>query len=269
MVPMRLRRTAVHLCYLAGFLLCPGGVASAAELTASELAAALGAAAQDGNSVARARFKIQPEDGGAPAVLQVQIKSRRTPERSEAAYAVLWPADRKGEAFVVRQDMGSVPVGFSVTLPDRENRLDPQRLQEGAFGSDLSYRDAVENFFLWSGQALAGRENEGKVDCIILESKPGAKDSSAYSRVRSWIDPRRMIAMRVEKFDRQGRLACRIDTTQVAKDDIGRHVPAALTVRRTGSGTVTEIEGSNLRHDARIQDADFTREGLPAVTGSR
>lgn len=269
MESMRFRTVSVHILYLAGFLLSSGGGAGAAELTASELAASLGAAAQDGNSVARARFKIQPEAGGAPVVLQVQIKSRRTTNKSEAAYSVLWPADRKGEAFVVRQDSGKAPEGFSFTPPDRENRLDPQRLQEGAFGSDLSYRDAVENFFLWSGQSLAGRENVGKVDCIILESKPGANDSSAYSRVRSWIDPRRMIAMRVEKFDRQGRPACRIDTTQVAKDDIGRHVPAAMTIRRAGSGTVTEIEGSNLRHDAKLQDTDFTQAGFSAVSGSR
>ena len=185
MEPMRFRTVAVHILYLAGFLLSPGARVGAAELTAAELAASLGAAAQDGNSVARARFKIQPEMGGAPVVLQVQIKSRRTADKSEAAYSVLWPADRKGEAFVVRQDAGKVPEGFSFAPPDRESRLDAQRLQEGAFGSDISYRDAVENFFLWSGQSLAGRENAGKVDCIILESRPGAKDSSAYGRVRS------------------------------------------------------------------------------------
>lgn len=266
---MRSCRLPAFVLSIAGALCFAWDSVPAAEMTASELAAALGAAAQDGNSVARARLKIQPEEGGAPVVLQLQIKSRRTPEKSEAAYAVLWPAGRKGEAFVVRQERSGAPEGFSFAPPDRESRLDPPRLREGAFGSDLAYQDSIENFFLWSGQSLAGREHEGKVDCVILESKPGTKDSSPYGRVRSWIDPRRMIALRVEKFDKQGRLACRIDTTQVAKDDIGRHVPASLTIRRTGSGTVTEIEGSNIRHDAGLQDADFTPAGLTAVNAGR
>jgi hypothetical protein len=238
----------------------------AAGLTAKELAAALGAAAQDGDSVARIRLKTQPEEGGEGTVLQVQVRSRRTPASSAVVYTVLWPAPRKGEGFLLKQDHGGAVGGTAFVPPDRETKIDAARAREPLLGSDLTYQDVIENFFLWGDQALAGRENVGKVECVILDSKPGAGASSSYGRVRSWIDPRRMIALRVEKFDRQGRLASRIETAQVARDDIGRHVPAALTVRRTGSGTVTEIEGSNLRHDAGLTDADFT---APALRGAR
>jgi hypothetical protein len=78
---------------------------------------------------------------------------------------------------------------------------------------------------------------------------------SIYGKVRSWIDPDRMVTMRVEKYDKAGQLARRIETTQVAKDDRGRHVPAGMSVK--AGGKVTEIDGVNIRHDVTHSDADF------------
>ncbi|MFV1994191.1 MAG: outer membrane lipoprotein-sorting protein, partial [Verrucomicrobiales bacterium] len=94
------------------------------------------------------------------------------------------------------------------------------------------------------------------------ESKPGSKDPSPYGMVRSWIDPRKMVAMRVEKFNKSGRLARRIDTTRVYKDDRKQYIPASLDVRRSGGASVTEIEGSNIRHDVTYTDWDFTAKAL-------
>lgn len=259
-----IRRPAL-LLGIALALPCLAARGQSAELSAKELASALGKAAQDGESVARVRFKIQPEAGGEAKVLQLQIKSRRAPAASAAVYSILWPADRKNEAVLLKQARGAAASGVRFVPPDTETRIDAAAMSQPIFASDLAYQDVIENFFLWADQALAGREHLGKVDCVILDSKPGAGDVSPYGRVRSWIDVRRMVALRVEKFDKQGRPACRIDTTQVAKDDIGRNVPAAMTVRRTGSGSVTEVEGSNIRHDAKLSEADFTPQGLRAA----
>ncbi len=68
------------------------------------------------------------------------------------------------------------------------------------------------------------------------------------ARVRSWIDVKRLVPLRVEKYFESGQLARRIDTTRVAKDDTDRPVAASLMVRRPGQDSVTEIEGS--RHPA-------------------
>ena len=79
---------------------------------------------------------------------------------------------------------------------------------------------------------------------------------SIYGKVRSWIDPERMITMRVEKLDKSGRVVRRVETTQVAKDDTGRHVPAGMTVQ--AGGKTTEIDGSNIRHDVTHAESDFS-----------
>ena len=217
-------------------------------LSSSALASKMAAAVQDGSATARVRMKSA--DG---TVLQVQIKSRRGEARAEVAYEVLWPADRKGESFVLRQSAGNQPEGDTFNPPDQRASLARPQLGDGVFGTELSYLDTIENFFLWPDQQTAGREVVDRVDCVILESNT---PRGAEGRVRSWIDPRKMVVMRVEKYDAGGRLLRTITTTQVAKDDIGRYVSAGLKVTQS-SGATTDIDGSNIRHDVKLTDADF------------
>ena len=223
-----------------------------AALTAPQLAERLAAAVEDGDATARARFKT-----GSGEVLQVQIKSRRGPARSAVVYEVLWPAERKGETVILRRSGGGAPEGWIKSASCEPKRIEPAQFMDGIFGSELAARDALENFFRWGTQALAGQERVGNTDCVILESRPGGRDSTSYGKVRSWIDPRRMIALRVEKHDRSGRLVRRIETTQVAKDDRGRHVPAGLEITQAGRPGATEISGSGIRHDVRHEDSVF------------
>lgn len=260
-----MRRYFNRLAPFLAFLMCAAAprplAAAEAVLTAQELAAKLGAAIQDGDSVARVRLTRSPASSGEPAVLQVQIKSRRNPGGSSAvAYQILWPTERKGEAFVVSDKRP----GAAFVPPDKRTRIDSARMADPVFGTDLACQDTVENFFLWEKQSLAGTETVRNSECAILESKPGAGDSTPYGKVRSWIDLQRMAPARVEKFDRSGRLVRRIETTQWTKDDIGRSVPASMTVQRTGSGATTEIEGSSLRHDIKLSDRDFDPASLGA-----
>ena len=249
---------------LLGISLCLASASAqdAATPSAADLASQLGAAVQDGNSAARLRLKIESASGGEKTVLQVQIKARRSEGNAEVLYQVLWPNDRKGESFVLRQKRGQSPEGHSFLPPATLTKLDRSKMSGAVFGGDLAYQDVIENFFLWSKQAITGNEKVDRVDCVILESKPGSGDSSPYSKVVSWIDLRKMVAMRVEKYDASGKVLRRIETTQVAKDDRGRHIPAGFIVHGAGGSSSTEIDGSNIRHDVNYTDADFTTQAL-------
>lgn len=224
--------------------------------SAADLATSLAAAVQDGDSIVRAKFKTVTPGAAEPAQLQVQIKARRTKSSAEVAYQVLWPSERKGETVVLRQSPGGAPEGGSLIPPDSRRKLGRAQASDSLLGTALSLQDAVENFFLWPGQALAGSEKIGAAECLILDSKPSPADPTPYGRVRSWVDPRKMLPLRIEKFGRDGKLLRRIETTLTARDDLGRPVPAAMTVIGPG-GSVTEIDGSNIRHDVTLQDADF------------
>lgn len=237
-----------------------------------DLASRLSAALQDGSSKVLLKLEKKASGGGGDIKLQLRILARRTQAATEIIYQVLYPKDRKGESFLLRKPSGQAANGMLFTPPDSLSPITSSQMQDGIFGSDLSYADLVENFFSWSGQEIVGTETVDRIPCQILESKPGKGDHSSYARVRSWIDTKRLVPMRVEKYFASGKLARRIDTTRVAEDDTDRRLPASLIVRRPGQETVTEIEGSRSQHDVIYKDADFMPEALRSLnttTGSQ
>ena len=226
-------------------------------MSASELAGRLSAKQQDGSSYIRLRM----------GSLQIQIKSRASRASTELVYQVLLPKERKGEAVLLRRTGGRLS-GALFTPPETVRTLTPAQLAEPLFGSELSYEDVIDNFFAWDQQAIAGNEVVDRVNCTILESKPSKGERSSYSSVRTWVDTRRLVPLRVEKYGAPGRVVRRIETTRVVTDDKGRAIPANITVRGS-RGTTTEIDGSRLKHGVSFSDAEFTPQGLQAVSVPR
>jgi hypothetical protein len=237
--------------------------------SARDLAAGLAALQQDGASYVRLRLEVKQPGDTVKETLQLQIKERRTKTATDLVYQVLWPKERKGESVLLHQVDGRPPAGSLFIPPDKLRSLTASQMNEALFGSDLSYQDAVENFFAWENQAVAGTEVLNGVSCTILESRPGRGESSPYARVRSWIDLRRRVPLRVEKYLPSGQLARRIDTTRVVTDDKGRSIPADLTVRGSQGGSLTTLDGSRIKHDVVYSDREFTPEGLSEISAPR
>jgi hypothetical protein len=247
---------------LGAALFVSSAIAQDAVPAAKDLAAQLNHHIQDGSSLVRLKMEVRQPAASGKMVLQLQVKSQRSKGSTDLVYHILWPKERKGEGFLLRKSGDRAPTGSVFTLPDSLVALTASTMKDGIFGSDLSYGDLVENFFAWGNQAIVGTETVDRVPCQILESKPGGSDRSGYSKVRSWIDTKRMVPLRVEKFSDSGKLLKRIDTTKVAKDDTGRSVAASFSIQRPGQDSITEIEGSNIKHDVTFKPADFTTEGL-------
>ena len=233
---------------------------SPSPMTANDLASELSAFRQNGVSYVRLRMEIR---GATKETLQLQIKERRTKGSSEVVYQVLYPKERKGESVLLRK-IGDGPASGSVFVPP--NTLRPiDDLKEPLLGSDLSYEDVIDNFFAWNQQALVGTEGVDGVKCRILESKPGKGEHSIYGSVRSWIDVRRLVPLRVEKHDSSGQLLRRIDTIDVVAD-AGHQIPATLVVSGTREDSSTRLAGSRIRHDVTYTDRDFTTEGIKEIS---
>ena len=236
-------------------------------MSASELASRLSAKQQDGNSIVRLRMETS---GAAKSTLQLQIKSRATRAGTDLVYQVLWPKERKGESVLLRKSGNRAPTGAIYAPSGAVRPLNAGQMDDRLFGSALSYEDAIENFFAWDQQAIVGTEVVDRVTCQILESKPGKSGHSSYSSVRTWVDTRRLVPLRVEKYAGSGRPARRIETTRVVTDDAGRAIPANLTISG-GGDAVTELDGSRIKHGVTFSEDEFTFEGLqkaPAARGS-
>lgn len=238
----------------------PAAETEPSTLSAQDLAARMSAARQ-GNAVIRARLEVRSPDDGK-RVFQLQIKERRTATAADLIYLVQWPKEQKGEAVILHQDSGGAARGAVVVPSAPPRTLEASQMDGGLFGSDLSYLDAIENFFAWKDQAITGSEAVDGVECQILESKPGKSGISTYARVRSWIDVRRLVPMRIEKYSAAGQVVRRIETTYVGRDQRDRFIPAKLTIRNPSKDSITEFDGARIEQGMQFTDRDFSPETI-------
>jgi hypothetical protein len=246
---------AAGLCFIS----IRGAEPAPPAMSAAELADQLDAVSQ-GSALIRTKLEVRSLEG-AKRVLQLQIKQRRTKTTTDLVYQVLWPDEHKGEAVILHQVQRAAK--GSIIVPQQPVRaIKASQMNEGLFDSDLSYQDAVENFFAWKKQALVGSETINGVNCQILESKPDSSSVSIYAKVRSWIDPQRFVPMRIEKYSSSGELVRRIDVTRVARDEKHHPIPASLTVHGPRKNSVTEFNGARIDQDVQFTDADFTAAGV-------
>ena len=218
-------------------------------------------AVRQGNAMIRAKLEMRAADG-SKQVLQLQIKERRTPTSTDLLYQVQWPKERSGEVVILHQDSGGAPRGTVIAPPAAARALGASQMDGGLFGSDLSYQDAIENFFAWNDQAITGSEVIDGVECQILESKPGKSGISIYAKVRSWVDTKRLVPLRIEKYSAAGQLMRRIDTTYVARDQHDRFIPGRLTVRNPSKNSITEFDGARIEQGMQFTDRDFAPETI-------
>ena len=234
----------------------------APAMSAKDLAARLAALQQDGASYVRLRLDAT---GATKIALQIQIKQRRTKTASEIIYQILWPKERKGEGVLLRKIGDRPATGTIFRPPDTVRALDADQMKEPLFGSDLTCEDIIENFFTWDNQAIVGAETVDRVNCQVLESKPGKGQRFSYASVRTWVDTRRTVPMRVEKYSASGELLRRIDSTRIVSED-HRHIPANLSVSGRRKDSITELDGSRIVHDVAFTDRDFTPDALRELT---
>jgi len=260
MKPFRIVSRPVAFAFISLTLaFSPRAAESPSPMTGNDLASRLSVLRQDGASYVRLRMEIK---GATKETLQLQIKERRRKDSSEVVYQVLYPKERKGESVLLRK-IGKGPASGSVFVPPNTQRpIDD--LKEPLLGSDLSYEDVVEDFFAWGQQAIVGTEKVDGVNCPILESKPGKGERSVYGSVRSWIDVRRLVPLRVEKYASSGQLLRRIATRRVVAD-AGHHIPADLTVGGARPDSSTLLDGSRISHNVAYTDSDFTVDGLKEI----
>jgi hypothetical protein len=70
--------------------------------------------------------------------------------------------------------------------------------------------------------------------------------------VRSWIDPVRLVPLRLEKYSSSGELVRRIDITRLTKDE-NRWIPATIVVHGPRKNTVTEFKRRADRSGRKLQ----------------
>lgn len=202
------------------------------------------------------RVRMQKTNG---ETFQLQIKSRVSRDSSDVVYQILFPKERKGEAVLLHRSEEKF-TGTMFTPPNSVKPIGSGQINQPLFGSDLSYEDIIDSPYRWNRQAIVATEVIDGTSCQVLESKPGKEHRSSYSSVKTWVDARRLVPLRIEKYDATGKMVQRINTTRILLDG-NESLPADLKVYGP-NGTVTEITGSRIKRNVNYADAEFTPEGL-------
>ena len=224
---------------------------ASADDTGSQLAAKL-RAKETGSTLVRIRMQAGSQ------ILQVQIKSRVSASASDIVYQILFPKERKGESVLLHRS-GNKFTATSFTPPNTIKQLGGAEMNQALLGTDLSYEDIIDSPFALNQQAIVGTQDIDRFSCQILESKPG-NHASSYASVKTWVDPKRMVPLQIEKYDSSGKVLRRINITRMLLDG-GDSLPADLEVSGPG-GSVTHITGSSIKRGLNYGDIEFTPENL-------
>jgi outer membrane lipoprotein-sorting protein len=209
----------------------------------------------------RVRSKLIVTTPDHREVKQLLIKSRSDGKNTDTLYQVLWPAEFRGQALLVKKKNGGSVSGFLFEPPNTVKKLSSSLLAQPFFGSDLLIEDLAEDFLEWSSQKVVGEEPLKDKMCQIVESRPAAGASTSYALVKTWISPQLALPLRVEKYGKGGRLIRRINAEGLMK--IADHWTAStIIVESDRVGSQTRLEGSKSDHDLSLPAADFTIEGI-------
>jgi uncharacterized protein len=131
------------------------------------------------------------------------------------------PADIKGSGVL------------TIEHPDRENdqwlylpayhatrRISPANRGDRYMGTDFLYEDIMREKIEEYRYRTSGEDTLGGARCIVLEAVAAAEQlvrETAYSKKLLWVDPTRDLVLRVDYYDRDGRLFKRLIVAEVEK----------------------------------------------------
>lgn len=188
----------IGLCFL--FFELGSGVVHADE--ASELAQKV-YARPNGRDLTTVGRMVLTEKGHAPRIREL-ITYRLEKSKGETANLIrfLDPEDIAGTG-LLSLDKANGKSGQWLYLPalDRVRRISGERKGGRFVGSDLYYEDLQERKPSEDRHRMVGNETINGVACDMLESTPVDPDSSVYRKRVSWIDPKTLMALRVDFFE--------------------------------------------------------------------
>ncbi len=264
------------------------GPGAAAVLVAATLA--LGSLPQDAQAQAPSATEIMQKNRvvdkvpGSRSKQTMTLKNRQGQERRRESASVTRlqangldnqrltrfqaPADVSGTAILLVEH-AAADDDMWIYLPalKKVRRLVASNKKDSFAGTDFSYGDvigyAVE---AWKHQ-LAGEETVGSEPCYVIESTPASdavRDSTGYSRRRSWISKARYTTVKFEAWDAEGQLLKRAEFAQFREVAKERWIAMSLKATNLQSGHQTEIAFSDYVVDEGVAADRFTTRALEA-----
>lgn len=146
---------------------------------------------------------VLTEKGHAPRIREL-ITYRLEKSKGETANLIRFtdPEDIAGTGLLsLDKANGKSEQWLYLPALDRVRRISGDRKGGRFVGSDLYYEDLQERKPSEDRHRLIGNETINGVVCDVLESTPIDPDSSVYRKRVSWVDPKTLMALRVDFYE--------------------------------------------------------------------
>lgn len=172
------------------------------------------------------------------------------------------PPDVRGASLLLLDRDGASEVFMASPEFPEPKRVTTTNRGGALFGTDISFEDLewLEGLRLPDISERKADSKEGLREVYVVESVP---ENSAYGRVVSYVDKDSCLPLRLELFDKGGRL--RKEMTSDPRSHIphdGRWVAHEMLIRDVRDLTSTHFMVDTHKQDVLLADGLFTPEGL-------
>ena len=258
----RLPRVAFALALVAGALTMPGA-ARADGPSADEIAKKTlehDTFGFEGTQI-KARLVLFEADGRSQERAFEGISKKGADSLIRSVIRFTGPANIAGTSFLMVQHQGA-PDEQHIYLPRMKStrRIGGTGEREGSFmGSDFSYADLERKDLREATYARLPDEAIGKDGCFHIEAVP--KTASSYGKLSLWIRQKDFLPLRVQMFDKDGKLLKTTFTKRI-KDIDGKPVVVETHTENAQTSHKTDLVIDEIQFKPDLSDALFTPAAL-------
>jgi hypothetical protein len=179
------------------------------------LFAAAGHAEPDAEAILAAA-RVNPLGANVTLKAQLRTGSVTTPFRIVVDGAVRYQFDSPEQELILElKDDASV---LSERTGGKASPVRPARFDNSVRGTGITYEDLALRFLYWRHPKILGEETVRSRKAWKIELQSG-RDSSQYGVARLWVDQESGALLRIEGYNRDGRLLRRFEVVSAQKID--------------------------------------------------
>ncbi|WP_332740788.1 outer membrane lipoprotein-sorting protein [Hydrogenophaga sp.] len=202
---------------------------------------------------------------GKPARIRGMVVFRASAAGGQVSTLIRFtdPADIQGTGLLTIDGADGMSNQW-IYLPamQRVRRVDSNRKGGRFVNSDYYFEDLRDRKPTMDAHRLLGRERVGDTDCEMLESVPVDASNSVYVRRVSWIDPKSLLPLRIDFFERNADQPSKRLLVVKREQIQGYWTVMDSTLNDLASGHQTRLTVGRVLYDRNLPESLFTSRAL-------
>lgn len=202
---------------------------------------------------------------GKPARVRGMLVFRASASGGQVSTLIRFtdPADIQGTGLLTLDGSdGASNQWIYLPAMQRVRRVDSNRKAGRFVNSDYYFEDLRDRKPTMDTHRLLGRERVGDTDCEMLESVPVDAGNSVYVRRVSWIDPKSLLPMRIDFFERNADQPSKRLLVVKREQVQGYWTVTDSTLNDLASGHQTRLTVGRVLYDRNLPESLFTSRAL-------